>query len=244
MRAADRSVERDIIDGIVALMRALLGVAVACAVSAPPLFAASNDVVVAIRDGRATVIAKNATVSEILAAWARTGLTTIVNGDKLTAVPVTLEFADVPERQALDVILRSASGYIAHLRPTTMANASQFDRVAILPSSVAPRESSASPVQPPFPMPAQPPFPQPVFQQGGVQRLIGPDGVPVADDQDDAPPPRRVAVPPGFQPGDAPPRALDFPPPSTGSAVVSGVAVPGMMVPAPQPRQPQVPDQP
>src|ERR1700730_6681067 len=184
-------------------MRALFRVAVAFSCSASPLFAASSDVVVAIRDGRATVIAKNATVSEILAAWARTGLTTIVNGDKLTGVPVTLELADVPERQALDVILRSASGYIAHLRPTMMANASQFDRVAIMPSSVAPRESSAPPT-PQFPTP--PPFPQPVFQQGVVQRLIGPDGVPVADDQDDAPPPRRFVLPPGFQPGDAPPR--------------------------------------
>jgi hypothetical protein len=73
----------------VAVVRALLGVALAFSCSAPPLFAASNDVVVAIRDGRATVVAKNATVSEILAAWARTGLTTIVNLDKLTGVPVT-----------------------------------------------------------------------------------------------------------------------------------------------------------
>jgi hypothetical protein len=225
----------------VPLMRALLGVAVAIFLSAAPLFAAPNDVVVAIRDGRATVIAKNATVSEILAAWARTGLTTIVNGDKLTGAPITLELADVPERQALDVILRSASGYIAHVRPTMVANASQFDRVAIMPSSVAPRESSAPPMAP-FPTPT-PPFPQPIFQQGGVQRLIGPDGVPVADDQDDAPPPRRLAVPPGFQPGDAPPRAPDFHVPATGGAPASGVAVPGMMVPMPQPRQPDGPAQ-
>jgi hypothetical protein len=216
------------------MVRALLGVAVAFGCSAPPLFAASNDVVVAIHDGRATVVARNATVSEILAAWARTGLTTIVNGDKLTASPVTLELADVPERQALDVILRSASGYIAHLRPTVLANASQFDRVAIMPLSVAPRESSAAPMLP---------VPQPIFQQVGVQRLIGPDGMPVADDQDDAPPPRRVAAPPGFQPGDTPPRAPDFPPPATSGPPVTGVAVPGMMVPAPQPRQPQVPAQ-
>jgi hypothetical protein len=225
-------------------MRALLAFAAAVSCSAPPLFAASNDVVVAIRDGRATVIAKNATVSEILAAWARTGLTTIVNGDKLTGVPVTLELADVPERQALDVILRSASGYIAHLRPTMMANVSQFDRVAIMPSSVAPRESSASSM-PPFQQPSQP-----IFQQGGVQRLIGPDGVPVADDQDDAPPPRRVAPPPGFQPGDAPRQVPDssrsspawsvpaLPAPVTSGTPVSGVAVPGTVVPAPQPRQP------
>jgi hypothetical protein len=216
------------------MVRALLGVAVAFGCSAPPLFAASNDVVVAIHDGRATVVARNATVSEILAAWARTGLTTIVNGDKLTGGPVTLELADVPERQALDVILRSASGYIAHLRPTVLANASQFDRVAIMPISVAPRESSASPMLP---------VPQPIFQQVGVQRLIGPDGMPVADDQDDAPPPRRVAAPTGFQPGDPPPRAPDFPPPATSGPPATGVAVPGMMVPAPQPPQPQVPAQ-
>jgi hypothetical protein len=242
MRAANQAGgcdRRDIIESV-PLMRTLLAVAAAAFLSAAPLFAAPNDVVVAIRDGRATVIAKDATVSEILAAWARTGLTTIVNGDTLTGGPITLELADVPERQALDVILRSASGYIAHLRPTMMANASQFDRVAIMPRSVAPRESSAPPT-PQFPTP--PAFPQPVFQQGGVQRLIGPDGVPVADDQDDAPPPRRLAVPPGFQPGDAPPPVPDFPVPATGGAPPSGVPVPGMMVPVPQPRQPQVPAQ-
>jgi hypothetical protein len=228
-------------------MRALFRVAVAFSCSASPLFAAPSDVVVAIRDGRVTVIAKNATVSEILAVWARTGLTTIVNGDKLTGVRVTLELADVPERQALDVILQSASGYIAHRRPTMMANASQFDRVAIMPSSVAPRESSASSM-----LPFQQP-PQSIFQQNGVQRLIGPDGVPVADDQDDVPPPGRVSALRGFQPGDAPPRAPDssrsppgwavpaLPPPATGGTPVSGVAVPGMMVPVPQPLQPQVP---
>jgi hypothetical protein len=133
------------------------------------------------------------------------------------------------------VILRSASGYIAQLRPTMMANASQFDRVAIMPSSVAPRESSPSSMLP-FPQATQP-----IFQQGVVQRLIGPDGVPVADDQDDAPPPRRVVTPPGFQPGDARPRSPDFPAPATTGSRVSGVAVPGMMVPAPQPLQPQMP---
>ena len=75
------------------LTRGLLAFAAAFSCSGPQLFAASNEVVVAIRDGRATVIAKNATVSEILAAWARTGLTTIVNAEKLTGVPVTLELA-------------------------------------------------------------------------------------------------------------------------------------------------------
>jgi hypothetical protein len=82
MRAANQTGDGDRgdIDIIetVPLMRALLGVAVAIFLSAAPLFAAPNDVLVAIRDGRATVIAKDATVSGILAAWARTGLTTII----------------------------------------------------------------------------------------------------------------------------------------------------------------------
>ena len=56
--------------------------------------------------------AQNVPVSQILAEWARRGRTTIVNGERVPGPPVTLELQDVPEQQALDIVLRSVSGYL------------------------------------------------------------------------------------------------------------------------------------
>ena len=40
---------------------------------------------------------------QILEEWARLGQTTIVNGDKLTGPPMTLQLVDRPEREVLDI---------------------------------------------------------------------------------------------------------------------------------------------
>jgi len=87
-------------------------------------------------NGRVTLTAQNATPRQILAEWARVGGTRIVNGDRVPGTPMTIELVGVPERQALDVILRSASGYMAAAR-TSGAGASGLDRVHILPTSTA-----------------------------------------------------------------------------------------------------------
>ena len=52
---------------------------------------------------------------------------------------MTLELTGVPERQALDIVLRSVAGYIVAPRPAGSQGASAFDRIMILPTSVAPR---------------------------------------------------------------------------------------------------------
>ena len=75
----------------------------------------------------------------ILQEWARLGGATIVNGDRVTGPPVTLELTGVPERQALDIVLRSVAGYIVAPRPVGSQGVSAFDRIMILPTSVAPR---------------------------------------------------------------------------------------------------------
>ena len=46
---------------------------------------------------------------------------------------------DVPERQALDIVLRGVSGYVARGARAGRTGASTFDRIMILPTSVAPR---------------------------------------------------------------------------------------------------------
>ena len=78
-------------------------------------------------------------VGVILAEWARLGGATIVNGDRVPGPPVTLEFTGVPERQALDIVLRSVAGYLLASRRAGSNGASAFDRILILPTSVAPR---------------------------------------------------------------------------------------------------------
>lgn len=90
-------------------------------------------------DGTVTLSAQNAPVRAILAEWARIGGATIVNGDRVTGQPVTLELTAVPERQALDIVLRGVSGYMIAPRAAGASGASLFNRILILPASAAPR---------------------------------------------------------------------------------------------------------
>jgi hypothetical protein len=112
-------------------------------------WAASGELKLTLGDGRATLIAQDVPLRQILAEWARIGKTTIVNGDKLAGPPLTLQLIDRPEREVLDVLLRSAGGYIAAAREASLAGASQFDRVMILPTSRGPvGVAAATPPQP------------------------------------------------------------------------------------------------
>jgi hypothetical protein len=123
-----------------------------------------------ISGGRVTLHAQNVPVRTILAEWARLGGTRIINGDRVAGAPLTLELEGVPERQALDIILRGVSGYALAARTDT-AGASMYDRIMILPTSIAPRNP--------------PPGAAPVFQSGpsGVVRPIVPPRQ-AAQDQD------------------------------------------------------------
>jgi hypothetical protein len=100
---------------------------------------AQQTVTLQFNDGQVTLSAQNAPVRAILAEWAKLGGATIINGDRVAGPPVTLELAGVPERQALDIVLRSVAGYIVAPRPAGTTGASAFDRILILPTSVAPR---------------------------------------------------------------------------------------------------------
>jgi len=121
--------------------------------------------------GQVTLSAQNAPVRAILQEWARLGGATIVNGDRVIGPPVTLELTAVPERQALDIVLRSVAGYIVAPRPAGSQGASAFDRIMILPTSSAPRA----------PVPAGPAVAgrQPVIRPPGFVRP--PDPQPSAD---------------------------------------------------------------
>jgi hypothetical protein len=104
--------------------------------------------------GRVTLSARNVPVRAILAEWARVGGATIVNADRIVGPAVSLELNGVPERQAIDVVLRGVAGYMIAPRPTGSTGASAFDRIVVLPTSSAP-----APPPPPAAAVRQPPRP-------------------------------------------------------------------------------------
>jgi hypothetical protein len=108
-----------------------------------PVSAHAQQMQLQIENGRVTLDAQNVPVRQILAEWARVGGARIVNGEKVVGAPLTLQLQAVPERQALDIILRGVSGYMLAERQMGSVGASTFDRIMILPTSAAPRPAPA-----------------------------------------------------------------------------------------------------
>jgi hypothetical protein len=113
--------------------------------------AARAEVQLSLRNGRVTIVARNATVRQILAEWARVGKTKIVNAERVPGAPLTLELKDVPESEALDVLLRNLSGYITAPRVTLApADASVYDSIAVMPTTApVARATAPAPFSPP-----------------------------------------------------------------------------------------------
>jgi hypothetical protein len=239
-----------------------LGFVVLASLLASP--AAFADVKLSMKDGKVTLVAKDVTVKQILTEWARVGQTKIVNLERIPGGPLTLELVDVPEAQALDVLLRSVAGYMAAPRSASVANLSSFDRIVVMPTSAPPRTSAVASTptfqQPQFvqpPMPAdddddpRPPVPTavpgqsrgPIFntvpQPQVVNPIIGPNGQPYNPAaQGNGAQGQQVPQGGGGQvpAGQQPPMSY----PGAPSAPYGGVAVPGMVVPAPPQTQPGV----
>ncbi len=108
-----------------------------------PARADAQQVSLQIENGLVTLSAQNVQVRQILAEWARVGGAKIVNAEKVFGGPVTLQLNGVPERQALDTVLRGVSGYMLAARPAGTDGVSAFDRILILPTSSAPRGNLA-----------------------------------------------------------------------------------------------------
>src|SRR5437667_4502478 len=106
------------------------------------------EVKVTMQEGRVSIVAKDATVRQILTEWARIGQTKIVNVERIPGGPVTLQLTNVPEEEALDILLRSVSGYMAAPRPTAVANLSRYDRILVMPTIVSARPVVAAAAAP------------------------------------------------------------------------------------------------
>jgi len=148
-----------------------------------PAPATAGELTLTIQNGLVTIAAEDVPLSTIMAEWARIGQTRIVNGEKMMT-RVTLTLVDMPERRALDVLLRSASGFMAAERQTAVAGASVFDSIMILPTSTPPANSgpiaSPPPMFTPRPIQQAPPMPEP--------------------DEEPEMPPGMPPTPPGAQP--------------------------------------------
>lgn len=98
-----------------------------------------------ISDGRVTLDANNVPARQILSEWARIGGTKIVGGDKVTGTPLTIKLVDVPEKQALDIILRNVAGFMAAPRlASATPGASAYDRILIMATSSTPPPAPAA----------------------------------------------------------------------------------------------------
>ena len=205
---------------------------------------ASAEVRLTMQNGRVSLVAKDATVRQILTEWARVGQTKIVNVERVPGGPVTLELANMPEAQALEILLRTLSGYITAPRPVDVANLSHFDRIIIMPTLASARPATSAPAQPAFqqapqfqpPQPADddadddkpapnvpvpgPPQRGPVFNTFPQPQVVTP--------QNQAVPQPGAPVQQQAQPGQ--PSASPAP-----AAPYGGVAVPGMVAPPPAP---------
>jgi hypothetical protein len=130
----------------------IVALVLAQALSAAP---ARADTQLTMHNGRVWLRATNATVAEILAAWATMGQVKIINGERLTGARVALQLIDVDELQALDVLLRSVAGYIVTARSTADPNAARFDLIFILPTTSTALRAAATPASPAIPQPSQ-----------------------------------------------------------------------------------------
>jgi hypothetical protein len=198
---------------------------------------ARAELVITMHDGLVTVNAKDVTLRQIMAEWARVGQTKIVNADGIAGGPITIALVDVPEEQALATLLRSVSGYLAAPRPTVVKNAARYDRILVVPTAATPaRPATAAP---------PPAFPQPRVQPQNN------------DDSDDGPPPpapplgaspaalagqprgpvfnNTSTFPPAINPQDGPNVAPPVSAPTASPTAATGTATPGVIVPAPAP---------
>ena len=242
------------------ILAAALSVIVAVPAAAQPSVKVSFN-----EGGRVTVEATAATVRSILNEWSKNGGTKVVGADRVSGAPVTVKLVNVPEAQALEIILRSVAGYMA--APSKIAaGPSIYDRIMIMATTSAPPAAAAAnrPANnnaannaafngtqrfiPPRVREEQreadeqeepdenPPNP-PVFTfpQPGMQQNTTGVGQPGGFAQ-----PGQFNMPQGNQPVVISPAAPQTTPtPGYQPGMPIGVSQPGMMVPAPQPNPQQ-----
>lgn len=208
----------------------------ALAVAFAPAAASAQQVQLRMQNGRVSLDVRSVPIVQVLKEWARVGDVKIVNAEKVPGPPVTLQLSDVPEREALEILLRGAAGYMLGVRAPGATGASAYDRILILATS------GTAPRNPPPPTAAQPMpryvptqsdndgAPDPATAVGGVRRFPPPAIRPV------------VGMPPSDPPPDAgTPSAATPATPANPFGVPAGSGLPGAITPLPAPQPQQAP---
>lgn len=180
--------------------------------------AGAQQLTLAFKDGRVTLDATAVPARAILSEWARLGGTKVVGAERVAGAPLTLSLVDVPEPQALDIILRSAAGYLAAPR-VSGSGASMYDRILVLATST-----------PPPPPPARP-APIAPGPTAGTQRFIPPRVTPPPPPDEE--PEEEEAIEPDAPPGQLPRPVFTLP--GAPGSVPFG---PGGQIPVPFPPGP------
>jgi len=143
------------------MRRILLGLATSLALAVP---AAAQQLTLTFNNGLVTVDATAVPVRTLLAEWAKKGGTKVVGAERVTGAPLTVKLIDVPEAQALEVVLRSVAGYMAAPR-SVGEGASIYDRILVMATSSIPPSPSAA---------ARPLTPANPNAMAGTQRFVPP----------------------------------------------------------------------
>ena len=107
-----------------------------------------------IQDGRATLDARGVSVRQILDEWAALTGAIVVGRGSVSDEPVTLHLVHVPERAALDILLRQTGGYILAENRVREGTAT-IGRIFIMPAGAIVRGPSVGPSLPTPPVAGQ-----------------------------------------------------------------------------------------
>ena len=208
----------------------------------------AQGVKIEFNDGLVSLSAQNVPLRTILTEWTRQGGTRIINAERVTGTPVTVEFTNTSERKVLETILRSMSGYVLAPRREGSTARSSFDSILLVPTSTAaPRPAGvAASAQPtPFRPPLQ--IPPVAFNPNDPEE--NPPGDIAPNDPDEDIPvrgPRRtqiqrvnpnvpgVRIPEQEDPDATPAEAAPAPRPNNPFGVQPGSNRPGTITPVPQ----------
>jgi hypothetical protein len=190
--------------------------------------------------GKVNLTAQNAPLRTVINEWARVGGMRVINPERLSTTPVTLQFTGLPERQALDILLRDVGGYMLGPRQAELVpGISAFDRLIVVTATAgpAPRPAPAAGRGSQFPRPAarRPPIVPPDVNEDNT-----PPDEPEPDEPGPVGPPNRQNIRPAMLPplpqGDAPPPATTpATTPGNPFGVGPGSTRPGTITPVPQP---------
>ena len=123
------------------LMTALVAIAgVPTEAQAPDASAERKLVLSFDGNGYATLVAQNVSVSEVFAAWAKDGGTTVINAEKLPRGLISVQFDKTPEQKLVESLVRLSkaqnAGWIAAPRRLDgPATPSRLETISILPTS-------------------------------------------------------------------------------------------------------------